>query len=368
MTTVITSPPALPSMPTEFHAAAADSGIRIVDPLSIADWDRQVGRLPEATFFHGAAWLRVLHDSYGYRPLYFVQGEPGRPHSVLPVMEVDSRLTGRRGISLPFTDACEPPVANATTMQELFDTALDYGAARGWKYLECRGGRAMLPGTPISTAFHGHCLDLRRDEAALLAGCDGAVRRAIKKAEQNGLEIEFSQSAAAMKDYYRLHCLTRKRHGLPVQPGKFFRAIQRHVLAAGQGWVALARQHGRPVAGAVYFHAGRTVHYKYGASDNAYQHLRANQLVMWRAIQRYAAEGFQTLDLGRSSLANAGLRTYKLNWGAVEKRIDYYRCRLPDRRFITAKDAAEGWHTRIFRLMPVPLLRFIGTMLYRHIP
>jgi len=34
-----------------------------------------------------------------------------------------------------------------------------------------------------------------------------------------------------MGEYYRLHCLTRKRHGLPPQPTGFFQKIQEHIIA-----------------------------------------------------------------------------------------------------------------------------------------
>ena len=36
--------------------------------------------------------------------------------------------------------------------------------------------------------------------------------------------------------------------------------------------------------------------YKYGASDERHQNLRANNRVMWEAIRRHAADGFAILD------------------------------------------------------------------------
>ena len=38
---------------------------------------------------------------------------------LLPLMEVDSWLTGRRGISLPFTDECEPLYPDAESFKNL---------------------------------------------------------------------------------------------------------------------------------------------------------------------------------------------------------------------------------------------------------
>jgi hypothetical protein len=34
---------------------------------------------------------------------------------------------------------------------------------------------------------------------------------------------------------------------------------------------------------------------------------------------------------------------------------------------VTDRDVTEGWHTRIFRNLPLPLARAAGSLLYRHI-
>jgi hypothetical protein len=72
------------------------------------------------------------------------------------------------------------------------------------------------------------------------------------------------------------------------------------------------------------------------------------------------------LHLGRTSLANAGLRRFKLAWGAREQIIEYVRYDLKLRAFVAGKDDAFGWHNRVFRLLPIGVLRLIGTLLYRH--
>ena len=349
-------------------APAARTLIACIDPLlDSAGWDAELAACPDTSFFHGAAWARVLHGAYGFRPAYFTARLAGRLHSVLPLMEVDSWLTGRRGVALPFTDECAPVGVQSDSFPGLYQAALAHAERRGWRYLEFRGGRPLFGEAPPSSSYFGHRLDLQGGEAALLARCESSVRRAIRKAGQAGLTIEFSRELESVRDFHRLLRRTRKRHGVPPQPFSFFAGIHRHILAPGHGWVVLARQAGTPVAGAVYFRHGRTVTYKYGASDEAFQHLRANNLVMWEAIRRHAQEGFTALDFGRTSLENAGLRKFKLGWGAVEHRIDYVRYDRRTRGFAAAADRAHGWHTRLFKLLPDPILRSIGAALYKHV-
>ncbi len=78
----------------------------LINPLHDSDWDSRIARFPGASIFHTQAWARVLVDSYGYSPYYLRGTGNDAAAGLLPMMEVNSWLTGRRGISLPFTDEC----------------------------------------------------------------------------------------------------------------------------------------------------------------------------------------------------------------------------------------------------------------------
>lgn len=349
--------------------AILTEGLQLIDPVNTPDWDANLRKFSEATFFHTAAWARVLSSSYGYRPLYLAGGGAGRLTSVLPLMEIDSWLTGKRGVSLPFTDECEPlgVEGNPEAFKCLFDNARVQGRIRHWKFLECRGGHALLGNAPVSKSYFSHRLRLHANEAALFSGVDSSVRRAIRKAEQKKLSVEFSQSLEAVRIFYGLFCKTRQRHGVPPQPFSFFANIQRHVLEKKLGWVVLAYHEGQPVAGAVFFHFGQSVLFKFGASDENFQNLRANNLVMWEAIRRYAREGFTSLDFGRTSIAHEGLRRFKQRWGTEEQKIDYVRYDIRKDRFVENPHDDNGSLHSLYRFVPVLFSRVIGFLLYKHI-
>lgn len=345
----------------------AESAIFCLDPATGSSWDSSLPYCPGATFFHTSAWASVLKRAYGYKPAYFVTFSGSELRSVLPLMEVSSWLTGRRGIGLPFTDHVSPLVPNADAFDSLHNAAVAHGNQRAWKYMEYRAGRVLFGEVPSSESYLGHCLDLTRGEVSLFGRLESSTRRAVRKSEQSGLKIEFARDLESVRIFHRLLCLTRRRHGVPPQPFHFFACIHRHVLTRKQGWVVLARHNGTPIAGAVYFHFGKSLVYKYGASDEKFQRLRANNLVMWEAIKRYAAEGFEALDFGRTALDNDGLRKFKLGWGATERTIDYVRQDLRTGKFSTARTAASARLTRIFQALPPPIFRLIGAALYKHV-
>lgn len=284
----------------------------------------------------------------------------------MPLFEVDSWLTGRRGVALPFTDECEPLAAPGFSSRDLFEAAKEIGRERRWNSLEIRGGVADLGGQP-SISFFGHELDLSVGAEAVFKGLHSSMQRAIRKAEKSGVEVSFESSLEGVEQYYQLHCLTRDKHGLPPQPFKFFASIHRHLISVGSGFVALAQSQGRPVAGAIFFQHGAHALYKFGASDLQFDALRPNNLVMWRAIQRFAANGAAKLDFGRTSMYNDGLRRYKLNWGARERTISYARWDVQKRAFRQDKDQSSGLQNVFFRRCPLALSRALGQFLYRHI-
>ena len=132
------------------------------------------------------------------------------------------------------------------------------------------------------------------------------------------------------------------------------------------GVVVTARQQQKVIAAAIFFHFGAKAIYKYGASDETFQELRGNNLVIWEAIKWYAANGAKALHLGRTSIANESLRRFKLAWGSDEQTIEYLRYDLRKSCFVTGKDRVVGWYNTVFRALPIPLLRMIGRQLYRH--
>jgi hypothetical protein len=355
------------SRPAQAPAEGQDADALRVDPLGRADWDEVVAAHPQGTIFHSSGWARVLRDTYGHRPFYIARFEGKRLAGLLPVMEVSSWLTGRRGVSLPFTDFCPALKGAGCPGGDLYQRAMEWGRRRRWKRLECRGLDGAWAGAKPSLSFYGHKIDLGAGREGLFQRLEGAVRRGVRKAEKAGVKIDFDAGEESMRTFFTLHCGTRRRHGLPPQPWRFFLNIQRYLLSLGRGFIAVARLDRQPLAAAVFLLDCRQALYKFGASDYAFQQMRPNNLVMWAAMNHCAERGLVTLNLGRTSLSNEGLRRFKLGLGAVEEEIRYTKYDFSSEQFVRDVDRAEGWHNRVFARLPLPVLRLAGAILYPHL-
>lgn len=272
--------------------------VNVVDPTSDPDWDGLVASHPGSSFFHSAAWAKVLCKTYGHKPISLLLSKNAEPVALVPLMEVSSPFTGRRGVSLPFTDFCDPLFFGACDWSIISRLLCELARNRNWKHFEIRGGDSSAPWATPSVMFYGHTLDLRSGPEALFAGFAGSVRRAIRKAQLCDLDVKISQSQEAIVDFYRIHARTRRRQGLPPQPISFFLNIYDLIIKPGSGFVVLASSGERPAAGAVFFHNDHKAVYKFGASDERLQHLRPNNLVLSEAINLLARQGFEKLHLG----------------------------------------------------------------------
>jgi len=338
-----------------------------LNPMNIEKWDDLVLSTQGYNFFHSAAWAKVLNDSYQYQPHYFSLIENDKLAAVTPMMEIRSRLTGVRGVSLPFSDYCSPIIGKEIRFDDVFGSIVKYGKAMKWKTLEFRDGLHFSTEIAVSSFFYGHTLALDENTEKIFARLKSNTKRNIKKAMREGVTVKFSSSIDAVKEYYRLHSMARRKHGLPPQPFQFFKKIYDHVIASDRGFVVLGYEHEKCISGAIFFHFGTKVVYKFGASDMKYQHLRANNLVMWEAIKRYAEQEYHTFCFGKTEPENEGLRQFKQGWGTEEHVIKYFKYDLVKDRFIQTNENVTGFHNKLFRKMPLALLKLCGSLAYRHI-
>ncbi len=78
-------------------------------PLRDPRWEALVGRHPHSSVFHSGNWLRTLRNVYGYELVVVTTCSPDSPlTNGLLFARVNSRLTGRRLVSLPFSDRRTP--------------------------------------------------------------------------------------------------------------------------------------------------------------------------------------------------------------------------------------------------------------------
>lgn len=329
-------------------------------------WGAFVARRPAATAFHHPAWAQFLAACYGYQPYALVLNDgSGSIVAGLPVLEVRSWLTGRRLVSLPFTDCCPPLATDDTALRALTQALAAHLAQPGASRLEVRAPLPAMPGVYLSSDAVSHRLALSPDaEAVFRTFKKKRVQQRVRKAEQAEVAVRRGKTRADLDAFYHMHVLTRQRLGVPVQPKRFFDLLWQRLIEGGLGFLLIAYAGSVPIASAVFLVWNGTVIYKHSASDRAHWHLRPNNLILWRAIQWGCEHGCHTFDLGRSDLADEGLRGFKSGWGATEEALVYSTIgRKPPRPH---GRGIERGLSLVIRHTPPLVCRAIGEVLYAH--
>jgi hypothetical protein len=336
------------------------------NPLKDGRWHEFVSQHPAATVFHTSGWLSALQRTYGYQPVVYTTCSPtDKLTNGIALCQVESPLTGKRMVSLPFSDHCDPLVESVEECRALIGALQE--SARVWNYVELRPTRAQLADDPRlerSASFSLHTRDLRGSVDELLERShESTVQRKIRRAEREGLAYAEGRSKALLREFYRLLVLTRRRHAVPPQPIEWFENL---ITGFGDSLkIRIAFKDRRAVGSIMTLHHRTTMVYKYGCSDAGFHRLGTMPFLFWRAVLDAKALGLEAFDLGRSDLSNTGLIAFKQRMDAVATPLTYFRCpvgRPPSTKGRIVLRAIN----RLAARLPDPLFVTAGRLFYRH--
>jgi hypothetical protein len=296
-----------------------------VNPLQDPRWLALLEQHPRASIFHHSSWIEALRRTYGYVPIVLTTSAPHQPLSngVL-FCHVNSWLTGHRMVSLPFSDHCEP-LADSHELEEILAFVQSEIDRKGLRYVEVRPVSPMNAGAlRESEEFAFHVIDLRRDQAEIFHSLHkDSIRRKIQRAQREQLAYEQGTGGELLKKFYQLYVLTRRRHGLPPSPFRWFANIADCLGDRAQ--LRLALKDENPVAAIITLKFGKTMVYKYGASDSHFNNLGGTPFLFWKAIEEAKAQDLHALDLGRSDPSNDGLIRFKNQLGSIRTSLTYWK-------------------------------------------
>ncbi len=341
-----------------------------LNPISDQRWPDFLNRHPHAHVFHTPGWLQALQRTYGFLPIAFTTSPATSDlNNGIAFCHVDSWITGKRLVSVPFSDHCDPLFHNPDDLNQL---ASDLGTecARGqYKYVELRPRMTIMPGSSFYVAdrFLLHRLDLTPNIDDLFHGFDeSCIRRRIRHASKENLAYEQGRSESMVREFFRLMVMTRQRHQLPPQPIEWFFNIVEFLGPAAT--IHLIRKDTLPIAAILTLGYKRSLVMKYSCLDENYKKLGPMPLLLWEVIQYAKQHDYLEFDLGRCDIGDQGLATFKTRLGAVASELSYWRHTLTGgaQQTHSGRDSQLRVAKRLFMHMPRALLVASGRVLYKH--
>jgi hypothetical protein len=309
----------------------------------------------------------VLEQVYGYRNMTLACQEGESIVGIMPLMEIRSMVMGRRAVSLPFSDICQPLLKDNEASRILLRFLSEEIYNRRWKYIEIRGpidGEKLYEGE----RYKRHVLQLHKDKEKLFETFHlTRTRQSIKKFYRIGGCVERRSDPESIRIFMNMNYLTRQKHGIPPQPDSFFRTVQKELISKQMGFVSIAVLHGENLAASVFLHFKNILSYKFSASDEDKLRFHPNHGILWDAIQQGIDLGCTTLDFGRSDMDREGLITFKRSWGTVESGLQYMNLAAKPPHNLLDNNKIVGRLRPYLEHAPIGLLKIIGKVLYRHI-
>ena len=342
----------------------------LIDPLEDARWKAFLLRSENASVFHTRGWLLALRQTYRYGVTALTTNDITQElNNAFVYCKVNSWITGRRLVSLPFSDHCDILTESTISASDIMTQVHKSISQSTLKYAELRLRQEPFPNYKAVLPSQRYCLHVLSLDSSLDTLYRNlhkdCIQRKVRRAEREGLEYETGASDSLLRTFYDLMVRTRRRHGLPPQPLKWFKTL---VSCLGEHMaIRVAKKDGIPVAAIVTLTFKDTMTYKYGCSDDRFSQLGGTPFLFWQAIQEAKNQGLRRLDLGRSELDNPGLITFKDRLGATRSDLKYYRfpC-TPASRTHTALRTTR-FLKRLLPYLPDNLLIAAGRVLYRHV-
>jgi len=337
-------------------------------------WSSLIEEQAKDIFYYDPRWFELIKKLYGYRILSLTStNAEGYITGYLPLCLVSSFFTGRRLVSLPFSDQCPLLAVDEATANDLIEKAMQLAKQEHVKYLELRAGcHEVLTKRPEFTEnnlYVNWIIPLCDRPEDAWKGLRKPIQHQIKKSQKHGIHIRSAQTREDMAIYYKLHVQTRiKKHGMPAQSKDYFFQLWDTFAPDGTLQLLLAEYQGIPIAGIILLARGNTVHYAYGASDEQYLNLAPNNLLFWTAITWGCEKGYTRFDLGRTACDNEGLMEFKRRWGAKKEALPYF---YYPRTAGLAATSERSWKYRLltdtWRKLPVTITAPLGGYLYKHL-
>ena len=336
--------------------------IRTLDDASAPAWDRFVESAPSGTFFHRAAWARVIETAFGHATHYIYTERDGAITGVLPLARVKTMLFGDTLISVPFCVYGGPLAADAASAAELADHAATLLKQTGASAVEFRHREAVegdwLERPDLYVTFRKA---IAADHDKNMKAIPRKQRAMVRKGIQNGLT---STSNHDVRLLHGIYAESVRNLGTPVFSRRYFQILADvfrddcDIVTINDGETALTS--------VMNFYFRDEVLPYYGGGTAAARGRAGNDFMYWEVMRRAADRGCLMFDFGRSKLGT-GAYSFKHNWGFEPEKL-YYRYKLapgasiPDHNPMNPKYRLfiAGW-----KKLPLPIANLLGPPIVR---
>jgi lipid II:glycine glycyltransferase (peptidoglycan interpeptide bridge formation enzyme) len=231
--------------------------------------------------------------------------------------------------------------------------------------------RQTWPADMSATTNHVYwTMEVGTDPDALWKALDGNIRRQVRIARRNKLQVRIDRSGQALGTFYEVFGDFAHQSGTPLY-GRYF--LENVIDNFPDGFsIAVVCQEERPLGAYFQLEMGDTLYGMWGGTPREFLDLRPVYLAYWEILSDAIKQGFRVVDMGRSP-ADSNASKFKGQWGGDSHPV-YQQGVIFDRNRTTKmepgiqKGRPFQLVTYLWPKMPLPVVRYLGPKLRRHVP
>lgn len=267
-------------------------------------WDAFVRANKHAHVLQLSAWGQ-LKGAFGWRPLLIAVGDDdAQIHAGVQVLlrPLPARLGQMAYIGMG-------PLSRDDDNSTLWPAVHQALRAQGVRFLKWEPGVRPDETTPLVPQAVGFrhsvqtiqpprtvLIDIRGDEADILARMNQGTRRKIRLGDKKGVRF-FRGGRDDLSLFNTMMQATGTRNEFGVHDPAYYEMAFDLFAPAGEAALFLATHEDDALAGIMVFSVGQTAWYLYGASASVKRNLMASYGVQWRAIQWARGKGCHWYDM-----------------------------------------------------------------------
>jgi lipid II:glycine glycyltransferase (peptidoglycan interpeptide bridge formation enzyme) len=285
---------------------------QIIDATDQKQWDDFVSSHPEANFLHSWAWGEFhLSRSKAVVRRLAVEGD-----KILGAYTGQVE-TAKRGRYLAVAGGPILDWTNKTLVKAIFEDIAEQGRKEQCTFIRIRpqleeskeseklfASLGLRPAPMYLSVEFAGILDLNKTEAEILANASQRLRRALKKAEKNNIEVSVSTDPKDIHEFYQIQLETARRHNFTAFSEDYLEKQFAAFAAENQAKLYTARHEGQILAQNFMIFYGAEASYHYGVSTELgtklsgapLLHMQAMRDARQRGITRYNFWGITAED------------------------------------------------------------------------
>ncbi|MBS3903302.1 MAG: peptidoglycan bridge formation glycyltransferase FemA/FemB family protein [Anaplasmataceae bacterium] len=164
-------------------------------------------------------------------------------------------------------------------------------------------------------------LDLKKNEETLLAEMRKNTRYSIRKAEKDGVKVEWTDDPSRLIDFFPVYEETVERQNFTPFNRRYLEAEFRIMSAAKKALLFTATHDGQVVSVAIIIFNQGSAFYHHGASSQKNPQLTASHLLQWNVIREAKRRGCDMYNFWGIAAPDdskhpwAGLTRFKMGFG-----------------------------------------------------